>query len=109
MKSALTATVHLSIDTAWAKKEWFRWSKLHSLVVAGRMEVVPLIPNCYGTVAGIVSLTVAFVRFHSMCIARVEVQAYPTSLPQHGVRLLHPRAFGRILDGIGGGRADGPS
>ena len=64
--------------------------------------------TCYDTVAGIVSLTVALVRFHCMCIARVEFRAYPTCLPQNGVRLLHPRAFGRILDGIGGCRADGP-
>jgi len=40
--------------------------------------------------------------------ARVEFRAYPSCLTQHGIRLLHPRAFGRILDGIGGGRADGP-
>jgi hypothetical protein len=29
-------------------------------------------------------------------------------LPQHGVHFLCPRAFGHLLDGIGGGRADGP-
>ena len=40
--------------------------------------------------------------------ARVEFRAYPTYLPQHGVRFLRPCAFGRVLDGISGGRADGP-
>lgn len=40
--------------------------------------------------------------------ARMEFRGYLSYLPQHGVRLLHPRAFGRIFDGVGGGRADGP-
>ena len=37
--------------------------------------------------------------------ARVEFGAYSTYLAQHGVHLRHPRTFGRIFHGIGGGRA----
>jgi hypothetical protein len=38
---------------------------------------------------------------------QIEFRGYPILyLRQHGARLLHPRAFGRIPDGIGGG-ADG--
>ena len=33
--------------------------------------------------------------------ARMELRAYAIYRPQNGVRLLRPRAFGRIFDGIG--------